>query len=174
MSLQWQGESKAPDSICHVWISEGPKTNCDSHGCIPRLTDREDTLRNMRDGVETLLSHLAEKCFGTYSDIAADIAADKQDDESRMDPSLEKQRDPQLGPIRSRLEGIHLPRADLEPDPTMARDGQGESRRHEVPIAVVEQRVSNLTQGSLCLVLLTGPFLHVLNLVPRGVLAGLL
>ena len=45
---------------------------------------------------------------------------------------------------------------------------------HEVPIAVVEQRISNLAQGSLCLVLLTGPFLHVLNLIPRGVLAGLL
>ncbi len=45
---------------------------------------------------------------------------------------------------------------------------------HEVPIAVVEQRASNLAQGSLCLVLLTGPFLHLLNLIPRGVLAGLL
>ena len=39
----------------------------------------------------------------------------------------------------------------------------------EVPIAVVEQRVSNLAQGALCLVLLTGPFLHVLHLIPRGV-----
>lgn len=38
----------------------------------------------------------------------------------------------------------------------------------EVPVAIVEQRVSNLAQGSLCLVLLTGPFLHVLNLIPRG------
>ncbi len=38
----------------------------------------------------------------------------------------------------------------------------------EVPVAVVEQRVSNLAQGALCLVLLTGPFLHVLNLIPRG------
>ncbi|RXW22878.1 hypothetical protein EST38_g2990 [Candolleomyces aberdarensis] len=45
--------------------------------------------------------------------------------------------------------------------------------RHEVPVAVVEQRVSNLAQGSLCLVLLTGPFLHILNLIPKGVLAGL-
>ncbi|KAF7981484.1 hypothetical protein HWV62_33535 [Athelia sp. TMB] len=43
----------------------------------------------------------------------------------------------------------------------------------EVPVAVVEQRVSNLAQGALCLVLLTGPFLHVLNLIPKGVLAGL-
>ncbi|KAL0066207.1 hypothetical protein AAF712_006832 [Marasmius tenuissimus] len=43
----------------------------------------------------------------------------------------------------------------------------------EEPVAVVEQRVSNLAQGSLCLILLTGPFLHVLNLIPRGVLAGL-
>ena len=61
-----------------------------------------------------------------------------------------------------------------EPDPTQARDGEGDARRHEVPIAVVEQRVSNLAQGALCLVLLTGPFLHVLTLIPRGVLAGLL
>lgn len=44
----------------------------------------------------------------------------------------------------------------------------------ERPIAVVEQRASNLAQGALCLVLLTGPFLHVLHLIPRGVLAGLL
>ncbi|TFY80382.1 hypothetical protein EWM64_g3632 [Hericium alpestre] len=43
----------------------------------------------------------------------------------------------------------------------------------EVPVAVVEQRVSNLAQGSLCLVMLSGPFLHVLHLIPRGVLAGL-
>ncbi|KAI0056306.1 hypothetical protein BV25DRAFT_1814306 [Artomyces pyxidatus] len=53
-----------------------------------------------------------------------------------------------------------------EPDPTA-------TPWREVPIAVVEQRVSNLAQGSLCLVLLSGPFLHVLNLIPRGVLAGL-
>jgi len=45
--------------------------------------------------------------------------------------------------------------------------------RREVPVAVVEQRVSNLAQGALCLVLLTRPFLHILGLVPRGVLAGL-
>ncbi|PFH53380.1 hypothetical protein AMATHDRAFT_55306 [Amanita thiersii Skay4041] len=47
------------------------------------------------------------------------------------------------------------------------------NKLHEVPVAVVEQRLSNFAQGSLCLVLLTGPFLHVLNLIPRGVLAGL-
>lgn len=38
----------------------------------------------------------------------------------------------------------------------------------EVPVAVVEQRVSNLAQGALCLVLLTGPFLRVLGHIPRG------
>jgi hypothetical protein len=43
-----------------------------------------------------------------------------------------------------------------------------------IPIGVVEQRISNLAQGSLCLVLCTGPFLHLLGLIPRGVLAGLL
>ncbi|EJC98094.1 uncharacterized protein FOMMEDRAFT_114936 [Fomitiporia mediterranea MF3/22] len=52
-----------------------------------------------------------------------------------------------------------------EPDPSPAY--------HEVPIGVVEQRVSNLSQGSMCLILLTGPFLHILHLIPRGVLAGL-
>jgi hypothetical protein len=45
-------------------------------------------------------------------------------------------------------------------------DSEGDLR--EVPVAVVEQRVSNLAQGSLCLVLLTRPFLHVLNLIPQG------
>ena len=44
----------------------------------------------------------------------------------------------------------------------------------EHPVSVVEQRVSNLAQGALCIVLMTGPFQHVLGLVPRGVLAGLL
>lgn len=38
----------------------------------------------------------------------------------------------------------------------------------EYAIGVVEQRVSNLAQGSLCLILMTGPFLHVLHLIPRG------
>lgn len=63
---------------------------------------------------------------------------------------------------------------ELEPDPTQARDGGGNARKEEVAVAVVEQRVSNLAQGALCLVLLTRPFLHVLHLIPRGVLAGLL
>jgi hypothetical protein len=49
-------------------------------------------------------------------------------------------------------------------------DSEGDLR--EVPVAVVEQRVSNLAQGSLCLVLLTRPFLYVLNLVPQGTRFG--
>ncbi|KAH8085946.1 anion exchanging protein [Cristinia sonorae] len=74
-----------------------------------------------------------------------------------------------------KLSRLHMPRieSEPEPDPTQARDGEGDARRHEVPVAVVEQRVSNLAQGALCLVLLTGPFLHILSLIPRGVLAGL-
>lgn len=38
---------------------------------------------------------------------------------------------------------------------------------------VVEQRVSNLSQGLLFLVTMTGPLLIVLHLIPQGVLAGL-
>ena len=55
------------------------------------------------------------------------------------------------------------------------RRRMSESRRQlrEVPIGVVEQRVSNLAQGALCLVLMTKPFEHVLGLIPKGVLAGL-
>ncbi|KAG9088126.1 hypothetical protein FS749_002403, partial [Ceratobasidium sp. UAMH 11750] len=43
----------------------------------------------------------------------------------------------------------------------------------EHPVSVVEQRVSNLAQGALCVVLMSGPLQRVLGLVPRGVLAGL-
>ena len=53
-------------------------------------------------------------------------------------------------------------------------EGDDMYRSREVPLCVVEQRVSNMAQGALCFVLLTGPFLHVLSLIPRGVLAGLL
>jgi hypothetical protein len=55
-----------------------------------------------------------------------------------------------------------------------SREGDDSYRSSEMPVSVVEQRVSNLLQGGLCLILLTGPFLHVLSLIPRGVLAGLL
>ncbi|EED82338.1 predicted protein [Postia placenta Mad-698-R] len=40
---------------------------------------------------------------------------------------------------------------ELEPDPYQARDGGGNARKQEVAVAVVEQRVSNLAQGALCL-----------------------
>lgn len=52
-----------------------------------------------------------------------------------------------------------------------AADARREER--EVPVSVVEQRVSNLAQGCLCLVLMTKPFEHVLGLIPKGVMAGL-
>lgn len=64
-------------------------------------------------------------------------------------------------------------RTDVEKPHDQAEPNVLMENREEVAVAVVEQRVSNLAQGSLCLVLLTGPFLHVLSLIPRGVLAGL-
>ena len=42
-------------------------------------------------------------------------------------------------------------------------------KNEEVVLAVVEQRASNLLQGLLCLVMLTGPFLYLLSLIPQGV-----
>jgi len=68
-------------------------------------------------------------------------------------------------------------KSDSEPKPTPRAGIDGEKSQHdnapantqlEVAVAVVEQRVSNLAQGALCLVLLTGPFLYVLHLIPRG------
>ncbi|WVQ63158.1 uncharacterized protein L199_001309 [Kwoniella botswanensis] len=56
---------------------------------------------------------------------------------------------------------------------TMTRNTKRDEDRREVPVAVVEQRVSNLSQGCLCLILMTKPFEHVLGLIPKGVLAGL-
>jgi hypothetical protein len=64
--------------------------------------------------------------------------------------------------------GADVKKRDVEEKPSDGTEYDPSEARHEVTIGVVEQRVSNLAQGSLCLVLLTGPFLHVLNLIPRG------
>lgn len=66
------------------------------------------------------------------------------------------------GAFRRRL-GLNKQKSRTSPD----------AGKNELPVAVVEQRVSNLAQGSLCLVLMTKPFEHVLGLIPKGVLAGL-
>jgi HCO3- transporter family len=68
-------------------------------------------------------------------------------------------------PIHTRALLVH---GVINQDEEVFCDGDGNARLREVPIAVVEQRVSNLAQGSLCLVLLSTPFLHVLHLVPQG------
>ncbi|KAK4188192.1 HCO3 transporter family-domain-containing protein [Podospora australis] len=51
--------------------------------------------------------------------------------------------------------------------------GGGESKPMFKATHVVEQRVSNLAQGLLTVVAMTGPLLTVLHLIPQGVLAGL-
>ncbi|EIM81703.1 anion exchanging protein [Stereum hirsutum FP-91666 SS1] len=90
---------------------------------------------------------------------------DKKDEEY---PESSMERKDRTG-LRERNGGENKNGSDAKEGGTSAVGPPG----REVPVAVVEQRVSNLAQGSLCLVLLTGPFLHVLNLIPRGVLAGL-
>ncbi|KAI0073496.1 anion exchanging protein [Panus rudis PR-1116 ss-1] len=109
------------------------------------------------------------------------VVAPNRVSEKQVDATQQSGRDQQgsedLSRTISRRSHLHIPhphiKEELEPDPTQAKDGEGDERRHELPVGVVEQRVSNLAQGALCLVLLTGPFLHVLSLIPRGVLAGL-
>lgn len=60
----------------------------------------------------------------------------------------------------------------------VVRDGDDEGGENKGHFSykrthVVEQRVSNLAQGLLTLVTMTGPLLVVLSLIPQGVLAGL-
>jgi hypothetical protein len=80
-----------------------------------------------------------------------------------------------LEPNKSEEENIPFERQHKTPSETQFQTGANprignsitnENGQQEAP--VVEQRVSNLAQGSLCLVLLTGPLLHVLHLIPRG------
>ena len=58
-------------------------------------------------------------------------------------------------------------------DPSDSSSPDGTKRFSFRAAYVVEQRVSNLAQGLLTLVAMTGPLLTVLHLVPQGVLAGL-
>lgn len=96
--------------------------------------------------------------------------------ESLLVMGVRRKDDPEK-PAEFRLAGIQ----NYEPHARAVSPPTGEQTPvttdvfvEERPIAVVEQRVSNLAQGALCVVLMTGPFQHVLGLVPRGVLAGLL
>jgi len=55
-----------------------------------------------------------------------------------------------------------------------SRSDPNEKHKQEIYIErVVEQRVTNLAQGLLILVTMSPPLLHVLGLIPQGVLAGL-
>jgi hypothetical protein len=84
-----------------------------------------------------------------------------------MERSYKKHKDEENGDGK----GSEKERFERESNGVVPDGGSSDSTStdfREVPIAVVEQRVSNLAQGALCLVLLTGPFLHVLNLIPRG------
>ena len=110
----------------------------------------------------------------TKQDIETPPAGAKTDEKRRTSVRQDDAAPGDHAVTRARSRPQQPRHAGLEPDPTETHDGAGDARRHEVPVAVVEQRVSNLAQGALCLVLLTGPFLHVLGLIPRGVLAGLL
>ncbi|CAN3363059.1 boron transporter 1 [Diutina catenulata] len=59
-----------------------------------------------------------------------------------------------------------VPQSPLHTESLVVYSNDGEA------VEVVEQRVSNTVQGALTFVLMSGPFLVVLGLVPRAVLAG--
>lgn len=53
------------------------------------------------------------------------------------------------------------------------KDDMNKGKTVSITDHVVEQRISNLAQGLLTVVAMTGPLLIVLHLIPQGVLAGL-
>lgn len=82
---------------------------------------------------------------------------------------------PSKGSDRERQAQSHEPCTSVNSSHSEEKQCKYNDRNsREVPIAVVEQRVSNLAQGTLCLVLFSGPFVHLPHHIPRGVLAGLL
>ncbi|BEI93712.1 uncharacterized protein CcaverHIS019_0601710 [Cutaneotrichosporon cavernicola] len=115
------------------------------------------------------------------------VVMGNEGEEQGMDESPAELDDP-VGEKRPRSTSTAMAEAEAgltrRRTSTSFRESQGHDQRREsharpsrdqrqVPIAVVEQRVSNLAQGSLCLVLMTKPFEHVLGLIPKGVMAGL-
>ncbi|WVQ95532.1 hypothetical protein IAU59_002629 [Kwoniella sp. CBS 9459] len=92
------------------------------------------------------------------------LRADKSDG-----PTLRRRTSNAGSSIRRQRESKELREASV----IQKREEKNKDERREVPVAVVEQRVSNLAQGCLCLILMTRPFEHVLGLIPKGVLAGL-
>ena len=61
-----------------------------------------------------------------------------------------------------------IPQAYLHTESLVVHDNQSKK-----PISVVEQRLTNTLQGAFTFVVMTGPFLIVLELVPQAVLCGL-
>ncbi|KAG7666301.1 uncharacterized protein J8A68_000172 [[Candida] subhashii] len=60
-----------------------------------------------------------------------------------------------------------IPQAPLHTDSLVVHDKYGKR------LSVVEQRVTNSLQGALTFVMMTGPFLILLGLIPQAVLSGL-
>ncbi|KAH7322102.1 HCO3 transporter family-domain-containing protein [Rhizoctonia solani] len=85
---------------------------------------------------------------------------------------IQRKDDPEKSSIELGATQNYEP-AHPQVDEAQNRSSEGGDTLIEEAVGVVEQRVSNLAQGALCIVLMTGPFQHVLGLVPRGVLAGL-
>lgn len=85
-----------------------------------------------------------------------------------IDPS-----NPTSQPRRAYDEDLNADTPPTLSEKSGAGHGGGGEGAKEVPVSVVEQRVSNLAQGAACTVMMTGPFLRLLGWVPKGVLAGL-
>lgn len=89
----------------------------------------------------------------------------------------EQKHDSESNPVSPSRSGDQTlpasPTDEVRPSPFGDEKASVPVMRVEVPVSVVEQRVSNLAQGAACLVLMTGPFLKLLHWVPKGVLAGL-
>nr|XP_018259912.1 anion transporter [Kwoniella dejecticola CBS 10117]OBR82070.1 anion transporter [Kwoniella dejecticola CBS 10117] len=115
--------------------------------------------------------HTASLVVIGYEDTSSSSSTTAIDnDNTQESSSQERERDVQLAEMENASE---IRRPNKASEDSSAKSKHKIEERREVPVAVVEQRVSNLAQGCLCLILMTKPFEHVLGLIPKGVLAGL-
>lgn len=94
-----------------------------------------------------------------------------RDTSPRSEKSRPARRTSTASSLRRRISSVSATAREAAERRRVLAEARREER--EVPVSVVEQRVSNLAQGCLCLVLMTKPFEHVLGLIPKGVMAGL-
>ena len=146
----WWNSASEQQAFCRVFRIGQKETTFMTRFCVKDTVDAQLIhMQERKQGeIDTVMEDDGDRVKKmTIKDLMRLFGPVKDDDEESGGTTKEKRDNAEKG-------------ENHEPDPSPLR--------REVPVGVVEQRVSNLSQGAMCLVLLTGPFLHVLNLIPKG------